>query len=413
MLDFLLVFLLIYGPKLVAMGFDFVTFACIIALVVHYKYIGRSIYTTAMFFGVLTTAYVLAILLLNGVFDEWWFGRMPRYLLNVSACFALTYSMHARGKGIDLLAYVFFSSVLHSAIVTTQVWSPDFSAFLIGALDNYQESEIRFSGLVRGLTPPSFVMAGSIGLGYYCYVKNRIGLTAFFAGSALIFLACLVMGRAGLYLGFGASVLAIVYDQVHKGRVASVVVVLITVLTAFAIFVLSIDSLPLDPLVISALKYGLEPLFNYLEVGTISSSSIEDFEQHQFVFHNDTFVQYLTGTGLYGRGDPSSYLPTDIAYAHMFSAFGVIGVLLLSASTLSMLVVHRYVIKRCRYLFILMCLLIVCVFAMNYKETVLLTRHVSSLLAFLWATMHFAKSHPSLSTWELNQSSDKKRNSSA
>lgn len=392
-LNFSLVFLSIYGPKLTIIGFDFIGFACVVALVIYHKHIGQAIYTTPMLFGALATAYVIAILLFNGVIDIWWLGRMPRYLLNIGACFVLTYAMNIRGRGIDLLAYIFFASVLHSSIVIAQVLSPDVNAYLIRMLDNAHQSEIRFSGLVRGLAHPSFVMAASIGIGYYCYAKSCIGLRVLILGSVLIFLASLVMGRAGLYLGVIATFLAFSYDQIYKGHVVRLVVFYMLTISALGIFVLSIDELPLDPLTISALKHGLEFLFNYLRSGEFSSSSMADFEQHKFLFHNDTFIQYLIGTGLYGRGDASTYLPTDIAYAHMFSAFGIVGLLLLSGSTLSMLVISRRAIKEHRYLLVLTFFLIVCTFILNYKETTLLTRHVTSLLAFLWATLHFSSFH--------------------
>lgn len=389
MVNLLLVFFLLYGPKLTVVGFDFITFACVASLIIHRKYLARSIFTFAMMVGAVTTVYVVTVLLLNGVLDEWWLGRMPRYLLNIGACFVLVHAMNEEKKGGTLLSYVFYSSVMHSAIVAAQLLSPGVNGFIIGALDNYQESEIRFSGLVRGLTPPSFVMAASIGVGYYCYVKGSVRLFGLIFGSLLIFLACLVMGRAGLYMGLTASVLAILFDQVYKGRILLLVVFGVVLIFVFGLFVYGVDDLPLDPIIISGLKYGLEPLFNYIDTGVLSSSSIDDFEQHRFIFHNKTFLQIMFGTGLYGRGDPATYLQTDIAYAHMFSAFGVVGLVLICVSTLSMVIVKIRVVAECRYLFFLTFVSVVFSFILNYKETVLLTRHVASLLAFLWATLHF------------------------
>lgn len=393
MLNLILVFILLYGPKFGMFGFDFISFACIVTLIIHHKHIGKAIYTMPIFLGALTTVYVLAVLLLNGVTDWWWIWRMPRYLLNVGACFVLVYAMNIRGRGVDLLAYIFFAAVIHSSIVIAQLFSADVNSFLIGILDNYQESDIRYSGLVRGLTPPSFVMATSIGIGYYCYIKDRIGWQLLLIGATIIFFACLVMGRAGLYLGFMTSILLIGYIELYERRLAKTLILASTVFTACVILVIFIDDLPTDPLIISSFKYGLEPFYNYIHIGELYSSSIQDFQQHGFIFHNNTFTQYIFGTGLYGRGDASTHLPTDIAYAHMFSAFGLLGIILITGSVASMLHVKKTITKSYRFLFALMFFSTVCVFILNYKETTLLTRHITSLLAFLWSTMHFMGSY--------------------
>lgn len=393
MLEFSLVFLLIYGPKLGFMGFDFVSAASLVALLLYRRHLSVAFKTAGIFWALVASIYVFIILIVNVVVDEWWLARMPRYILNLLACFALAYSMSSRGKLLDLLLYIFLASALHSSIVVSQVMSVDFHNFLTLTLGNFQNSEIRFSGLVRGLTPPSFVMAGSIGLGYYCYVNNRIGFSTFLFLTFLILFACLVMGRAGLYLGVAASGVAILYDQISKGHTVKVVFFVLSTIASFAILLLSIDLLPLDPIVVAALKYGLEPFVKLVESDRFSSISMVDFANHKFIFHNITFMEHLFGTGLYGRGDPVSYLPTDIAYAHMFSAFGMVGLVLFILGTFSMVGISRVTWKHARYLHLIALFMVLCVFIMNIKETVIMARQVTSLLAFLWGALYFTRRH--------------------
>jgi len=397
-LDFSLVFLLMYGPKLGFMGFDFISAASVFALVRYWRYVGSSIYTPPMLYGLLATAYVHLALTANGVLDAWWLMRMPRYLVNYLACFVVAYAVCGKASVERLVLYVFYAAGLHAGIVLLQVFSPEFDSVLAATLGNKQQSEIRFSGLVRGLAEPSLIMAASAALGYYCYVRRIIGLWHYLVIAAAIFSACLVMGRAGLYLGLTVTILAVGYDQIRRGRLLVISMAFSVTMLVLLLFVNFIDDLPFDPLVIAGLKHGVEPFINLFGKGEFSSSSMDDFENHRFVFHNVNTLQYLFGTGLYGRGDPGTYLPTDIAYAHMFSAFGLCGVALFVLATVASVGPYRPEMGRWRYIYVVQILLTVAVLSMNVKQTVLLTRHITGMVALLYGAMYYAKRYSAASS---------------
>jgi len=386
---FFLIFLLFYGPKI---GYlDFLSLGAIFALLSYPRYLKRALNTWPMFWAIVLTLYIAFVLLFNGVVDTWWLLRTPRYIVNSAACFVIVYYLCANGRRDDLFYYIFLAAIVHAGIVVLQANSSVFSSFLIDLLGNQQRSEIRFSGLVFGLSPAAYVMSSSIFLGYYSLLSGRISALTFWGGAIIIFTACLVMGRTGFYLGFTSSLLLIMYDQISKGHIIRVVLAVFSLVLPLILVVLLVDVIFTDPIANAGVRHGLEPIFHFLKFGYLYSASLDDFGRDPFIYHNVTILEYMFGTGLFGRGDPFTYLETDIAYAHMFSAFGLVGVSLFILGTLSMVVFNSHTWKHHRLLFLAFCLMILVVFIMNYKQTIIMTRHIASLLAFTWAFLSFAR----------------------
>jgi hypothetical protein len=95
------------------------------------------------------------------------------------------------------------------------------------------------------------------------------------------------------------------------------------------------------------------------------------------VFHNSTLTEIVFGTGLYGRGDPATHLATDVAYLHMFSAFGLFGLILFIAVYLLPVLQYRHVWDDpCYWAMVAMMTIIVIA---NFKETALFTRNMYTL----------------------------------
>ncbi len=130
-----------------------------------------------------------------------------------------------------------------------------------------------------------------------------------------------------------------------------------------------------------------EPLSNYVVGQGFRSDSVDHILSMPIVYHNATPAQVFFGTGLYGRGDQWTYLPTDVAYLHMFSAFGVVGLALMIFAYVVTLPQHRTLAHRGAY-WATAAIVLVTLIA-NAKETALFTRHIYTLHVTLLAWLTY------------------------
>ena len=375
-------FLSLFGPKTLSGNIDLLAAACVLAGAIWWRLIPVALDTTEFWLTALVASYILLVLSLSGVPDLWWALKPPRTLVNYIGVFVcVTYALRRFGRARTLL--MFHNAVfLHAVIVLGMAFSGHFKDLVASLFGGVTKSTFQISGLTRSLALTSIVMMFPfVTYPLFAMLENYRERWIGFKLIAILG-ATFFMGRTGLYLCLALSALVVaslaLSARFTLRRMFVTALVVITIATAVISSVLSerswLTRIPLGRQFAEPIGHIFEPLANYRVGRGFRSASLEHIWSMPVVYHNETPFQVLFGTGLYGRGDPWTYLPTDIAYLHMFSAFGIVGVALMISAYVVSLPQHVHLASRAAYWATAAIILITLV--ANVKETALFTRHI-------------------------------------
>jgi hypothetical protein len=375
-------FLTLFGPKTLSGNIDLLAASCVLAAGIWWRLIPGVLDTTEFWLTALAACYILLVLALSGVADLWWALKPPRVLVNYVGVFVcVTYALRRFGPSRTLL--MFHNAVfLHAALVLGMAFSPSFKELIASLFGGVTKSTFQISGLTRSLALTSIVMMFPF-VTYPLfailegYRERWIGIKLLAMLSASFF-----MGRTGLYLCLACSSV-IVASLAMSRRIAPkrVIATGLGVTTVASVVMSSVlaenswlNGVPVGSHFAQPLGHMFEPLANYRVGRGLRAASLDHIQSMPIVYHNETPLDVLFGTGSYGRGDPWTYLPTDVAYLHMFSAFGVFGVALMMLAYVVSLPQHVAMSGRAAYWALAAVVLIT--LAANAKETALFTRHI-------------------------------------
>lgn len=400
--DTFILFLLIFGPKLPWRDLDILSIVCAISIVRHFRYLERLRYAGDFWITWICSGYMLLILVVYLNPDQWQAFKAIRMILNYAGVFAFSTYVRARyGRygTAPILRMLHNALVLHALVVVMMAVFPPVRSVIEGVLvkpDIVMKSPWRISGLTRALGTPVIAMmfpfVSYLAFSLYSDYKER-----FIAVKLLLILAAVIhMGRSGFYLNIIAAFF-VVLSAAFRGKQHIIHVGKIMLLSAICLgFLLNIALGNMDSILekipvvrdhILPVKHSMELFVNLWRDRGLYTRSTDHVLSQPIVYHNEGPLQIIFGTSLYGRGDPFTYLPTDVAYLHMFSAFGIIGVILFAAAYVMPLLQYSNMYRTPLYLIVVVSILMA--FIANFKNTVLFTRHVYSLHVFLIAWLSY------------------------
>ena len=403
--DTFFLFLLIFGPKIPGSNFDTLSVVCLISIILHYKYLGRVIYAWDFWMTYICSTYILLILWIWINPDFWHMPKAIRILINYLGVFVFTLhalTQYGKHRTAPILRMLHNALTLHAVVVVMMVVSPTFKAFIEGIAGKQTRSTWQIKGLTGGLGTPMIVIAFpfvtyalfSLHTGY----KERLITIKL----VLISMCTVFMGRMGFYMNIGTAFLVMSLAAIRlKGLpIFGKSILFIAIVGGLALNIGlgnmddSLAEIPIaNDYIVVAFKHSMELFVNTWRDRKIETKSttnlLSSAHRGAIVYHNEGVLQMLFGTSLYGRGNPFTYLPTDIAYLHMFSAFGIIGILLfLMAYTIP---IFQNLNMRHTPLYWASFILIMMVIFANFKETVLFTRNVYSVHVFILTWLFYER----------------------
>jgi hypothetical protein len=268
----------------------------------------------------------------KGAYD---FSMMRTLLNNIFSlfiCAALVAIVFKDYKNYELSSIIVIILILQSLFIMMMILVPD----LREMIQPYIQSESNLErmatyGGVRGLALSGSVAFGiSVTMGSMGFVLHywfaTVGKNVAAPFKLLIFIialfASLSAGRTailGFVLGFYIYMFYYSWYILLKAYIKYLVITL-TVLTAFWIYVLNTPDL-LKIFNTYAL-YVFQFIFNYLDTGSFSVSSVEKLESMYFYPPSDNV---FLGDGYYTAVDGSYYMHTDAGYMRYTLFFGLIG----------------------------------------------------------------------------------------
>ena len=369
--SFILIFFLVFGLK-VGAWLDSSNVVSLLIIVARFN--REAIDSRSLYFLValaIMAVYTALIIFVNGAFyDVWHFFQIPRLILNGVAIYFLIAYMSNMAAG-TLERILILGMVLHSLIVVAGMIIPELREAVYSVSGFQSKSDLRFAGLTQSYGITSVVHA--IGI-FLILFSKQLGY-----GSIHKLLYVLVLFFAQLFLARIGLVFSCLFILLKWFAGTRLSMLPITVL-ASACVVLVVDYMfdSFSPEVQAAINHSLQLWFYFSD-----GREIESLETVQnFIFNNNSFFEYIFGSGHFGRGEQSTYLATDIAWAHMFSLGGLIYIA-------GVLFVYFYPLMagKSHYSFILLVVTLV-ILASNYKEAFVFTRSISAVW-FFFVFLHF------------------------
>lgn len=332
-----------------------------------------------LFSFIMIAALAVAVTSFHNVYDYSIVTSLINNLLSVIGVIFLVSILHGRHEKsvIDLFVTLL---LIQSVIIIAMLVLPSLRELIQGMIRS--ESEMaRLSGYagVRGLG-----LSGSIAFGlavtmgtlvfflhYWLayYQRNKSSIMTFCILS-LALLASLSAGRTAV-LGFlvGLIFYPMVYS-IPRYFLQSFKQVLTIAIGVALLLIYIFNNEALYQVAYRYSLYVFQFMWNYLDSGSFSVSSLETLEQMYFIPDDDV---WLFGTGHYTSADGSYYMNTDAGYMRFLLFFGAIGsafiYILFVTLTFLLYLKTRHHIKGA---FILSVLLIVMAFIFHYKGEVVM-----------------------------------------
>lgn len=393
----LAIFWLLFGIKHGAF-FDTINFVCM-GFIAYEALILRKIrlFDSLLVILVVYSVYSNAAILWRGVWDQWHIFQPWRAIIVYLGVSAVVRAMYRDGwTWRTIIAATNSAIYIHGIIIVATFLFTDLGTAINSITGFVQKSDIRTPGLTNTYAATAFIMSFPI----YSHLLVRRSLVPSWIswiGMMLCFVSLFPTARIGLYalplILLFVSVRLVFERSLRARHVLVAALVMMCVVGAVHLQekgLFRTNSTGRRNSVTSRLAiFGNETLRHALELyitarkGNTRVKSMETIKRWEF--HNSSIVQYLFGTGYFGRGDPLTHLYTDIAYAHLFSMIGIVGVVLLIAFNLLPLLIYPKCSTNLKWVFAAVAITIL---VSNYKQATLLTRSLFSLWTLLVACMY-------------------------
>lgn len=154
----------------------------------------------------------------------------------------------------------------------------------------------------------------------YKISETRFDKTFYYLSFILIYVSILVIGRTGLFLGFPIVMFLLFFEGISilSFFKKAVIISLLVLGISSVLSILSDDDVNIF------FKYGLEPIYNYMEYGTFESKSTTAVSK---MYYLPEAVHFLFGAGFW-RYPTHNYPLPDVGYMKMLMSTGIFGVLI-------------------------------------------------------------------------------------
>ena len=373
----IVIFLLIFGIKY-GQFFDVINIISIYYIfnsILNNHRIHRGLLIVLSILAVYTLHVNIAILY-SGTIDLWHALQPYKVILNILGIACFMESLKRSGfTFIDVIFSIITAVAVHSFIVIYSVINTDFRMLIYSVTGFVEKSYLRSAGLTHsyGITSIVHAIGGILLLKYWTSLRSsKLYLYLIFI---MIFASLFLLARVGLYI-------FVIYLFIWTAMRFSAYGFMFLIAIASLIFYIDITSLKLQNDTLENLRLSILHSLEIFYVITGVDSSFDSLaEVTKYSHHNVTTLEYLLGTGLYGRGNDHTYLATDISYLHFLSMVGLVGIITPVACYLVIFLQGR----KYDYSSIFIVLIIIIA---NYKEATLFTRSLLSIYLLYFLTLN-------------------------
>jgi hypothetical protein len=391
-----LVFLLMFGPKF-GTFVDVITITCIIVITVQVMSSAKIPKIGGVFLLIILYAiYILLILTLYNIYDQWHLFQPWRAAINYLGIMIVVGALARKGwNWRQILSMVSISIYIHSSIVILTFLFPDLGHAISEATGFVDKSYLRSSGLTNSYGITSLVTV--IPFLIVPFTKGSLYRSKYdHIGLVIVFISLFLLARIGLYflpiIIFSVLWRMLLHKRLRLTHLYSIFLIMGATYLLYWLGQIGIfrsESGSSNILINSLAVFFNESVHHSLEIVRTTlggDSKIGSWETiGNFIYHNESSLEYFFGTGHYGRGNELYHLETDISYALLFSMSGFIGIGLMILIHIFPYFSYTKSSKKLRYIFLV---LVVIILISHYKEATLLTRNLFSLWSFVAACLH-------------------------
>lgn len=263
----------------------------------------------------------------------------------------------------EIRSLVLNAIIIHSIIVLFCFVFRDFQNYLNGYTGFISKSGLRVNGFTHSYGTTSLMHAVGIAI-----AVTEPGVRFRALKIVIVLISTLFLARVGLYISLMFLSFYLIYKYTRTSLL--ICVIMFPLFFKFLDFVSSADYKDFSDstsVYILNLKWALESFLLLYESGELGNDSME---QMRLLFNNDNILEYIMGTGDFGRNE--IHIDTDVSYLMYFSYSGLMG--------LCMLIYMHSRLLLSRDLVLLFVSAII--FVTAFKEATFLTRGIWPLYLF-------------------------------
>lgn len=286
-----------------------------------------------------------------------------------------------------LLSVIVFSGLIISVTNVIEFFHPPFRFFLLEVISVTGNTDYEMSFRTHGFASGG---GSSLSLGIliisilsffkFKKAKNKFKKLLFYLSFLFLYISTIVIGRTGFFVGTPIIMYLLFFEGISFYGFFKRIILGFVIFTALNQIILIIAADDLNIL----FKFGLEPVYNYIENGSFESRTSIAVAQMYYI---PDAVHVLFGAG-YWRWPTHGYDLSDVGYMKILMSTGIFGVLIFYSYQVIIykeafsFYKNRYNFKI-GFLFLFLVLFIVelkeSVFTQNYGSKVLI-----ALIVFSW-----------------------------
>ena len=224
----------------------------------------------------------------------------------------------------QLLSIITFSGLIIGIACILEYFSFPFKMLLLNIIDTTGNTEYGESYRTHGFASSG---GASLSLGMsivsiltYLRFKmsnNKLQAVLYYTIFLLVFLSTLVIGRTGFFLGLPVIIYFLIFEGNNFSNTLPKILFLIIVFFGISEIITLMSSDDLNILY----KYGLEPIYNYLENDSFEAKSSNQVSN---MYYLPQFEHLILGAG-YWRWPTHGYSLSDVGYMKILMSTGMIG----------------------------------------------------------------------------------------
>lgn len=413
-MGFLLIFLMIFGPRLKIIDIMHATnIALFLVFLFFIIFVKKKIDKSILIFFTLSIAaflYAFFIAGINGFKDITIFKLLSFLFLYSSSAYLVVLfykNIYQNEFYYKIRSHIFISGVLNGLFVICVFVFSGFSKFFISILD-YSDKQLAWTEV--GRRSFDLNMGGGAGASVVFSFIFLIGLTLFrnnrnyifkILGLAIIFSATLLTGRTGLVfiIIYIPICILLINAMLNKSilkinifKTVKLVIVIISMLIAITLFAsFGVSEELKNKYYTNIQPWAFEFYYSFKEGGSFSTEST-DMIVNTMYFLPENITHLAFGDSNMGRTDQLEYIPSDVGYIRFIFGFGVFGMILILLPLFYM-GIFSYKNKEFGITPLILLFIIIGVFISNFKELDYMERGSGAIILLLFVTTIFQKKY--------------------
>lgn len=238
--------------------------------------------------------------------------------------------------GMSLFGDIYFEKILSIIIISgliisitnvIEYFSPTFRIFLLNIINVTGNTDYEMSFRTHGFASSggASLSVGILVVSLISFFKSKISKDKFerflfYTLFILIYMSIIIIGRTGLFLGLPIVIYILFFEGISIFSLFKKAFIFFLILfsTTYLISILSEDDVNIF------FKYGLEPIYNYIEYGSFTSKTTAAVSKMYFF---PDFIHIIFGAGFW-RYPTYNYALPDTGYMKTLLSTGIFGVII-------------------------------------------------------------------------------------